>query len=520
MSRSKYALFLTPPYALSALVVYLGLTADLADLGGLRYVRVAIFVAFLPIVLKYLIQLLSTPFYSVRERSRGRSDYVAFSPLVSVLIPAWNEEVGVEKTVRSVQASSYPNLEIIVINDGSTDGTHDVVSSLLDEQDQPGSNGPVLIYRRLPNGGKAKALNHGLGIARGEIVITVDADSMVEPETVARLVRRFSDRRFARRKVGAVAGNVVVGKCQSHVGVIQQLEYLYGFFFKRADSLFGSVYIIGGAAAAYRKDVLTKVGGFDHQTITEDIEMSTRILRHGYRTRYAADAVVFTETPSTWRALCNQRLRWKFGRLQTFHKHRALFLSAGKSRSPYLTFLLLPIALYAEFLLLFESILLTVFVLYTIRTNDYLPLAAVIALITVVICIQVTVDPHRRFHRHLYLLAPVAWIIFYLVDLVEFQALCRSLKRFSLGEGLKWQTWTRSGLGDEQVAPLMQGPGQQPVLIPTDRTAATLTGTALLPMSQAHVSSWNSDVTSQLSREQPKAHDAKEAEFEGTRRAS
>ena len=122
------------------------------------------------------------------------------------------------------------------------------------------------------------------------------------------------------------------------------------------------------------------MGGFDHAIITEDIEMSTRILSRGYKTRYAADAMVYTEGPSDLKGLCNQRLRWKHGRILTFIKHRKLFFSPRQRHNPYLTFFLLPMAVYAEFLLLMELVLLGSFFVYTACTSDYLPLACVVTL--------------------------------------------------------------------------------------------------------------------------------------------
>jgi biofilm PGA synthesis N-glycosyltransferase PgaC len=267
---------------------------------------------------------------------------------------------------------------------------------------------------------------------------------VMDPHAISNLVARFTDS-----KIAAVAGNVIVSNKTKPIELIQQLEYLYGFFFKRTDSLFNSVYIIGGAAAAYRLDVLKAVGGFDHEIITEDIEMSTRILAHGYKTRYAPDAVIYTEAPSDIKSLSNQRLRWKYGRILTFIKHRKLFFNPSKKYNPYLSFLLLPMAVYAELLLLLEVVMLSTFLIYTVQTSHYMPLVAVIALLTTVVSTQVLLDPKRRFHGNLLLLAPVAWLLFYVIDLIECHALIRSLKRLAKREDLQWQKWVRVGVLDE-----------------------------------------------------------------------
>jgi cellulose synthase/poly-beta-1,6-N-acetylglucosamine synthase-like glycosyltransferase len=303
------------------------------------------------------------------------------------------------------------------------------------------SFGTRLDYVKLPNGGKANALNHALLRADGEIIITIDADSMMDPGTITNFVQCF-----IHPDVGAVAGKVVVGNRRKAIEWLQEVEYLYGFFFKRADSLFNSVYIIGGAAAAYRRDVLQEIGSFDHEIITEDIEMSTRILKCGYKTRYAADAVVYTECPSDLKGLCNQRLRWKYGRILTFIKHRELFFSTRSKHHPYLTFFLLPLAVYAELLLLVEAFMLAVFFIYTILTNDYLPLAFLVTMLSTVFSLQVFADYKHRFHRNLILIAPVIWLVFYVVDIVEVQALFRSLKRLGTRQELKWQRWVRVGI--------------------------------------------------------------------------
>ncbi len=139
----------------------------------------------------------------------------------------------------------------------------------------------------------------------------------MDSDAITKLLQRFDDP-----VVGAEAGNVIVGNRKQRLALLQQLQYLYSFFFKRADSVFNYVYIIRGAAAAYRKSSLNAVRDFDHDIITEDIEMSMRILSHGFKTRFAADAVVFTEEPIDLKGLGKQRLRWKFDRLMTFLKHK------------------------------------------------------------------------------------------------------------------------------------------------------------------------------------------------------
>ncbi len=431
-------------YCITASVVYLAFTTNYIAYDSLTGLRVGIFIILLPIIIKYVIQLVTLPFYSFVERRRSINTTdlkVSSTPTVSVLVPAWNEEVGIIKTLESVIASDYPNFEVIVINDGSTDNTHQLVNRFIKQFVKSSNSKTTIRYLQLPNGGKAKALNQGLKLSKSDFIMTLDADSLMDKDTLSKMVQRFTDE-----KVAAVAGNVIIGNRNKPIELLQQLEYLYGFFFKRADSTFNSVYIVGGAAAAYRRSILNEVGGFDEALITEDIEMSTRLLNLGYKTRYAADAIVYTEGPSDWKSLFNQRLRWKYGRLLTFIKHRKLFFSLRKHHSPYLSMLLLPVAMYAELTLLLEGFLLTIFYGYTIIANDYMPLLFVILFINTIITIQVIFDARSQFHSNLILIAPVAWLLFYVIDVVEFQALYRSIKRLWNKQDLQWQKWQRVGL--------------------------------------------------------------------------
>jgi len=448
---SLNALLLVFFYMVTAGVFYLAYSTEYIEDKSLIPMRIVVFILLLPILFKYLIQLLSLCFYNFSERSRQRRDTLCPEVKVSVLIPAWNEEVGIIKTIKSVLVSEHNEVEIVVINDGSTDNTdkliREFVQNFKDKQSLKTENlSKSIQYLNIKNGGKAKALNRALNVATGQIIITIDADCLMDRMAITNTLKRFGNQ-----KVGAVCGNVVVGNRKKPVELMQQLEYLYGFFFKRADSVFNSVYIIGGAAAAYRKTVLDEVGGFDEHIVTEDIEMSMRILSYGYKTRYAADAVTYTEGPSRWRCLFNQRLRWRFGRFQTFIKYKQLFFSAQQHHNRYFTFLLLPVALYAEFALLFQGLFLAAFYSYTFITFDFIPLVFVIVFMAMMVCLQVMFDTKSKFHLNLLLLAPIAWLVFYVVDVVEFQALFRSLKRLAKQEELKWQKWARVGLLSQQT---------------------------------------------------------------------
>ena len=284
--------------------------------------RTVVFIILAPAVLKYVTYLvLATGYRRHRPESAGS---VTARPRISVLIPAWNEEVGIAATIRSVQATDYPDLEIIVINDGSTDATDAVVRTLIarQEADPDGTSAPIR-YRSQRNGGEARALNAGLAMATGDIVVTIDADSVMNPRFLDEMARYFD-----RHDVAAVAGNVTIGNRDRPITLVQQLEYLYGFFFKRAEAIMGAVYIVGGAAAAYRRNVIRTWGAS-----TRALSPRTLNFRRGFIDMGTASAMPLmpSSTPRVRpisRNVCRQRLRWKYGRLQTFGGI-ALFSLAG-----------------------------------------------------------------------------------------------------------------------------------------------------------------------------------------------
>ncbi|TKB46033.1 glycosyltransferase [Thalassotalea mangrovi] len=434
-------------YLITGGLVWLHVHSNPQFYADLESARIVVFLLLLPILSKYLIQLFALPLYSFRQSRINKQARTAPVKGVSVLVPAYNEATGIIGTIESVVNNNYPDLEIIVINDGSTDQTDALIRAYLNKFSSRyfvrGQHKPTIKYLPLQNGGKARALNKGLALASKDIVMTIDGDCLMAADTIKNTVKQFQCD-----KVGAVAGNVVIGNKRKIIGIVQQLEYLCGFFLRRADSVFNSVFIIGGAAASYRRDVLTKLGGFDTDIITEDIEISLRILSLGYKTRYAADAITYTEAPSDYKGWCNQRLRWKFGRFQTLLRYKDMFFSRHKKHHKYLTFVTLPIAVYGELILLLEAFLIVAFFGYSVFSGNYAPLMLLIGLMTTMTYIQLLSDHNPKHHLNLWLFAPMAWILFYIVDVIEFQALVRSLKRLALGHSLQWQRWVREGINN------------------------------------------------------------------------
>lgn len=406
--------------------------------GTVKSINLLFVILFMPILIRYFVNVFISPLYPIakniksRRFQKMRPDY---RPLVSVIIPAWNEEVGILNTVKSVLSNYYRNLEVIVVNDGSTDSTHEVVEKFI--ANYKGSR--KIKYFSKKNGGKSSALNLGIRKSAGSIIITVDADSAMDKKTVANFVKRYRDP-----SVMCVAGNVKIGNHKTLIGLMQSIEYLGGFYFKKADSMFGSIYIVGGAAASYRRQVFRKIGLFDKGTSTEDIEMSTRIQQARMKIAYADDAIVYTEGPSDIKSLIKQRLRWKYGRFETFYKYRELFFNIHGNK--YLTFFVLPLAVFSEMLLFFEVIMLTALYYYLFTSGNFASLITSIMISAIVLAVQVLSDTKNRKGYYLLLWAPVVWLLFYFIDFIEFNALMRSIWALIRKKKVTWQRWKRVGV--------------------------------------------------------------------------
>jgi peptidoglycan-N-acetylglucosamine deacetylase len=231
-------------------------------------------------------------------------------PAVTVLIPAHNEESVVVQTVTSVLASDVKSLRVIVVDDGSTDNTGPLLDTSF-------GNDPRVRILHQVNRGKAASLHRALAEATTEIVVTIDADTEIEPDAISKLLRHFSDP-----TVGAVAGNVKVGNRSRWLTRWQALEYITSQNMeKRAFDLLNCITVVPGALGAWRKQAIEAAGGITADTVAEDADLTIGIRRLGWRISYDEEAIAWTEAPETAGALIRQRFRWTFGTLQSFWKH-------------------------------------------------------------------------------------------------------------------------------------------------------------------------------------------------------
>ena len=253
----------------------------------------------------------------VRSRRREQEHFgEKFEPFVSVVVPAFNEEKVVCQTISSLLSSDYEKLEIIVVDDGSSDDTYRVATEAFPDD-------PRVKILTKENGGKAAALNYGWRQAKGEIVIALDADTLFTSKTVSALAHRFADQR-----IGAVAGNAKVGNRLNLVTKWQALEYVTSQNFdRRAFASLNCITVVPGSVGAWRRSVLETTGGFSSDTLAEDQDLTIQVRKLGYRIGYEEDAVGLTEAPDSLRTLAKQRFRWSFGTLQCMWKHKAALLN-------------------------------------------------------------------------------------------------------------------------------------------------------------------------------------------------
>ncbi|NYE08432.1 cellulose synthase/poly-beta-1,6-N-acetylglucosamine synthase-like glycosyltransferase/spore germination protein YaaH/peptidoglycan/xylan/chitin deacetylase (PgdA/CDA1 family) [Bacillus niacini] len=244
-----------------------------------------------------------------------------FTPFVSVVIAAYNEEKVICKTIDSILSSDYPAFEILIIDDGSKDDTAIVVQETYENQ-------PLIRLIKKPNGGKSSAVNLGFKEANGEIVVALDADTLIAENAISLLVSHFKDE-----NVAAVSGNVKVGNKGNLLTNWQHIEYVTGFNLeRRAFATLNCITVVPGAIGAWKKTAVEEAGYFQEDTLAEDTDITLTLLRNGKKIEFEEKAYAYTEAPEDINSLAKQRYRWVYGTLQCLWKHRrALFNKKHKT---------------------------------------------------------------------------------------------------------------------------------------------------------------------------------------------
>lgn len=279
-----------------------------------------VFFGFYPVLSAIVWLVTSAIYFSRKERLSEEMEADFYSlpdppPMVSVLIPAYCEEKVIESTVEGALRIDYPRFEVIVVDDGSKDTTASRLTPYVE-------SGRIRLVRKIVNEGKAMALNDGLLCVNGEIVLTVDADAIVDPRILRNIVPHFSSSRVA-----AVTGNPRVSNRRTLLGKIQLIEFtsIVGLL-RRAQRVWGRIQTVSGVVVAFRKMALFDIGLFDPSMATEDIDMSWRLQKRFWDIRYEPRALVWMQVPETLRSFFRQRKRWAVGLGQVLRSHLGILL--------------------------------------------------------------------------------------------------------------------------------------------------------------------------------------------------
>ncbi len=271
-----------------------------------------IYALFLIGIILSIVRMLAMAVLSgIRKKREKKSPVSTAQPMVSIIVPAYNEEINACRTVNSLLQQDYPNMQVIFVDDGSKDNTYKIVSEAF-------SNNTRVRVLSKANGGKASALNYGIGLADSDYVVCIDADTQLKKDAVSELMRKFTGD-----EVAAVAGNVKVGNEVNILTRWQSIEYITSQNFdRRAFELLNCITVVPGAIGAFRKEAVIKAGGFTTDTLAEDCDLTMRLHRQGYRIANCNGAISYTEAPENLKQFLRQRFRWSFGVMQSFWKHR------------------------------------------------------------------------------------------------------------------------------------------------------------------------------------------------------
>jgi biofilm PGA synthesis N-glycosyltransferase PgaC len=279
------------------------------------------FVSLVMFAIRNLVTFGGAYLHKRREQHDSSSDLTDRTPLVTVIVPAYNEEKAIGKTVDALLELSYVNKEIIIVDDGSTDGTFEVAKRY--------ARSDFTRVVTKPNGGKWDALNTGIKVAKGEFIVCIDADTLLDPDAIQHLIKHFSDP-----EIGAVAGNVKVGNRRGLLTKLQALEYVVGInLHRRSEANLQNVTVVPGPIGAFRASVLKDIGLFEGDTFAEDADITLKILKAGYKTVFEARAIGYTEAPTSMTGLAKQRYRWYRGSLQVLSKHKDMIFNRKYGRT-------------------------------------------------------------------------------------------------------------------------------------------------------------------------------------------
>ncbi len=343
-------------------VVFIIFVATLWDVVPSALIHVLL----VSLIFTMMINFLTVPlaiFHKMREKKEVFRPS-SYNPRVSIIVPAYNEEKVLARTLETLIEADYSNKEIIVVDDGSKDNTYSVASEY--------SRRGVKVVRRL-NGGKFAALNTGIAVSSGEIIVTVDADSMIARGALKEIIRGFENP-----QVAGVAGNLKVFNRNNLLTKLQALEYIVQIqIVRRAFENFGSLTVASGAFSAFRKTALEEAGYYDPDYLLEDFDITIKMLKSHQILHGSNEAICYTEAPETLRDVYRQRLSWFRGDFQNFWKHRDAFFNPRFGIMSKLTF---PYMLLSMTLVPFASLVVIVTSVIMLIDGEWMTLVLAFAL--------------------------------------------------------------------------------------------------------------------------------------------
>jgi peptidoglycan-N-acetylglucosamine deacetylase len=383
-----------------------------------------------------IITILSLAFLQ-RRQSKKEERILAnhtHQPPVSIIVPAYNESITIQKTIDNLLQQNYAHFNIIFIDDGSTDDTYDIALKLY-------QHNPLVQIFTKANQGKASALNYGICKCNNEFVVCIDADTILLPDAIAQMMHYFINE-----KIGAVAGNVKVGNKNNMLTNWQSIEYITAQNIdRRAFDLINGIAIVPGAIGAFRKQAIIEAGGFASDTLAEDCDLTIRINKNGYTIRNCNTAIAMTEAPETITGLLKQRFRWNYGVMQSFWKNKhACFNIKYKG----LGMLGLPNILLFQIVLPLLSPIADLFFIFSMfwsntqmQSNHHVAIGYVVLLLIDIVFSGIAFYFEGEHFRKLFYVIPQR--IFYkpLMYIVIFKSVIKAIK----GETQNWGSIARTG---------------------------------------------------------------------------
>jgi poly-beta-1,6-N-acetyl-D-glucosamine synthase len=367
---------------------------------------------------KLFTQLILSITYNLKYKNKPAKS----QPKISIIVPAYNEEKTITATITSLQQLNYPNYEVIVIDDGSTDQTYTLATKAQDSKTR-------IIKQQ--NTGKPNALNTGISQSSGEIILTVDADTTLNKDALTKIANRFA----SNPKIGAIAGNVKRKKEPSLINTLQSAEYATGInLVRKAQSMLGCVLVVPGPIAALKKEVLIKVGGFSSQTFAEDFDITIAILAAGYRIEYEEASLAYTDAPKNTQDLLKQRRRWYRGMIQVLDKYKNMYLNPKYGLAGTIGVPNLWIEAVSPFINL--SLLLLILLIWLFTDQVYLTLTGIlVTTATFIITNAITLSLEPQKEKRNYLIIPL--LLFYNTFLDGIRIM--SLTEETLNTMMEWE---------------------------------------------------------------------------------